>query len=225
MPSIKAAELVKIFEGCYRDVNIALANELAYVCEREGVDSKTVFGAANTQPYCKIHNPGYVGGHCIPYYPWFVIDDKTGLMRRGREVNEKVIDRLIDKVKEGLNEYEKGIKDANILILGLTFRGGVHEFEHTAAIPFITKISKMVAGVYAYDPLCTKDDYKKFSIKEKKDFKGIDCAVILTDHKEFQGIDWEKAFEEMEGGLVVDGRRVVDSEIEKMGFVLKRLGV
>ncbi len=62
MSSIIAAELVKVFEGCYRDVNIALANELAYVCEKYKVDSAEVFTAANSQPYCNIHNPGYVGG-------------------------------------------------------------------------------------------------------------------------------------------------------------------
>jgi len=153
MSSIVAAEMVKVFEGCYRDVNIALANELSYVCEKYNVDSTEIFSAANSQPYCHIHNPGYVGGHCIPYYPWFVIDENTELMRTARKINENVIDVLIMKVIEGLNECKKPIKNSNILILGLTFRGNVYEFEHTPAKPFIEKLKKLKPKIYAYDPI------------------------------------------------------------------------
>ncbi len=73
--SIKAAKAVKVFEGVYRDVNIALANELAMFPEDHGPDAWEVFNAANTQPYCHIHHPcAGVGGHCIPVYPWFVMN-------------------------------------------------------------------------------------------------------------------------------------------------------
>jgi len=212
MPSIVASELVKVFEGCYRDVNIALANELAYVCEKYGVDSEEIFSAANTQPYCKIHKPGYVGGHCIPYYPWFVIDEKTKLMKIARAINEGVIDRLVMKVISSLNEANKSLKDSNILILGLTFRGDVYGFEHTPAKPFIEKLRSLKTNIYAYDPMCTKNDYKEFGVQFKDDFKDIDCVVILTDHKKFYEINWEKAAKEMRNNLIVDMRGVVRTE-------------
>ncbi len=225
MSSIVAAEMVKVFEGCYRDVNIALANELSYVCEKYKVNSEEIFKAANSQPYCHIHKPGYVGGHCIPYYPWFVIDENTELMRTARKINENVIDRLIIKVIEGLNECNVAIKDSNILILGLTFRGDVYEFAHTPAKPFIEKLKKFNLNIYAYDPLCKEEDYKRFEVEEfKDDFKNIDCVVILTDHKEFYKIDWSKAGREMRNKVVVDMRNIIDSnKIKKSGFIYCKL--
>ncbi len=214
MSSIAAAEMVKVFEGCYRDVNIALANELSYVCEKYNVNSKEIFKAANSQPYCHIHNPGYVGGHCIPYYPWFVMDENTELMRTARKINENVINTLIMKVIEGLNECNVVIKNSNILILGLTFRGNVYEFEHTPAKPFIEKLKKFNPKIYAYDPLCKEDDYKRFDVefKDIDNFRDIDCVVILADHKEFYKFDWSKAKKEMRNKIVVDMSGVVDKK-------------
>ena len=209
MSSIKASELVKVFEGCYRDVNIALANELSYVCEKYGVGSEEIFKAANSQPYCNIHKPGYVGGHCIPYYPLFVMDENTELMRTARKINENVIDTLIMNVIHGLNEAGKTIKDSNILILGLTFRGDVYEFAHTPAKPFIEKIGKYKPKLYAYDPLCKPEDYKKFGVNFKDNFKDIDCVVILTDHKEFYKIKWDKASKEMRNNVIMDMRGII----------------
>jgi len=225
MSSIKAAELVKVFEGCYRDVNIALANELAYVCEREGVDCAEVFNAANSQPYCHIHRPGYVGGHCIPYYPWFVIDEKTNLMKLAREINEGVIGILISKVNDALAKAGVKTSEARILVLGLTFRGGVHEFEHTAAAPFMRKMRDLGATVYAYDPLCGAEDYKRFEVAEKKDFKDIDCIVILTDHAEFSNLKLDRIAKEMKTRVLIDGRDMISPEkARNAGFDYRALG-
>jgi len=221
MSTIVADEMVKVFEGCYRDVNIALANELSYVCEKYNVDSKEIFKAANSQPYCHIHNPGYVGGHCIPYYPWFVIDENTELMQTARKINENVIDRLVMKVVEGLNEINKSIKNSNILILGLTFRGNVYELAHTPAKPFIEKLKKFNPKIYAFVPLCNDKDYEKFGVEFKDiddidNYKDIDCVVILADHKDFYKIEWNKAGREMRNKVIVDIRGVVDESKAKL---------
>jgi len=226
MPSIRAAELVKVFEGCYRDVNIALANELAYVCEREGVESAGVFKAANSQPYCHIHKPGYAGGHCIPYYPWFVIDDSTKLMLTARGVNEGTIDRLLLKVQKGLAEAGVKLHGAAVLVLGLTFRGDVYEFEHSAATPLIEKLKAKGARVYAYDPLCKEEDYHRFGVTMKGGFAGVDCVVITTDHKQFSKLDLDQMAGEMRSKVIVDGRGVIDAkQAKKRGFIYKGLGV
>lgn len=225
MPSVKAAELVKVFEGCYRDVNIALANELAYVCEREGVDYSDVSKAANTQPYCQLHRPGYVGGHCIPYYPWFVIDDNTKLMLAGRAVNEGVIDSLVYKTQKCLAEVGAKLNGASVLVLGLAFRGGVKEFEHSPAKPMIEKLKAKGAHVYAYDPLCKEEDYARFGVVMKEDFSGIDCIVVLTDHKEFDSLDLAKMGKEMRHRAIVDGRGIIDPQkAKKAGFSYRGLG-
>lgn len=230
MSSIKAAEAVKVFEGVYRDVNIALANELAMWCEEHGLDAIEIFSAANTQPYCHLHMPGAgVGGHCIPVYPWFVINlsKKTNprLIRTAREINDSMPHHVVELTIKGLNEMGRAVKDSNVLVLGLTFRGGVREFMKAAAKPIIRELKEWGANVYAYDPLCTPEDAERFGAEWKEDFEGIDTIVITADHKEFKEIDLEKLSKEMRTRVIVDGRNVINPEnARKNGFVYLRVG-
>ncbi|MFQ6055107.1 MAG: nucleotide sugar dehydrogenase, partial [Methanosarcinales archaeon] len=122
------AEAVKVFEGVYRDVNIALANQLSIVCEKIGINAIEVFKIANTQPYSHLHMPSCgVGGHCIPVYPYFLIktvDCDTSLLELARKINDDMAIYTVDSVKRLLNG---NLKDSNILVLGLTYRGNVKE--------------------------------------------------------------------------------------------------
>ncbi|WP_461864343.1 nucleotide sugar dehydrogenase [Thermococcus sp.] len=230
MSSIKAAEAVKVFEGIYRDVNIALANELAMWCEEHGLDALEVFQAANTQPYCHLHMPGAgVGGHCIPVYPWFVINlaKKTNprLTKTAREINDSMPHHVVELTVKGLNEAGRPLKESNILVLGLTFRGGVREFMKAAAKPIIEELKEWGANVYAYDPLCTPEDAERFGAEWKEDFKDVDAIVITADHREFKELNLERIAEEVRSRVVVDGRNVVDAEkAKKHGFIYLRVG-
>ena len=230
MSSIKAAEAVKVFEGVYRDVNIALANELALWCEEHGLDALEVFKAANTQPYCHLHMPGAgVGGHCIPIYPWFVINlaKKTnpGLIKTAREINDSMPHHVVELVIKGLNEVGRSLKGSNVLVLGLTFRGGVKEFTKSPTIPLIKELKEWGAKVYAYDPLCTPEDAKRFGAEWKEDFKEIDAIVIVTDHKEFKNLDLDKISKQVRSKVIIDGRNVLDAEkVVKLGFIYFRVG-
>lgn len=228
--SIKAAEAVKVFEGVYRDVNIALANELALWCEEHGLDALEVFKAANTQPYCHLHMPGAgVGGHCIPYYPWFIINlaKKTNprLIKTAREVNDFMPHHVVELVIKGLNEIGRSLKGSNVLVLGLTFRGGVKEFTKSPAIPIIKELKEWGAKVYVYDPLCTPEDAKRFGAEWKEDFKNIDAIIIVTDHKEFRDLDLDKISKQVRSKVIIDGRNVLDAEkVVKLGFIYFRVG-
>ncbi|AHF81256.1 nucleotide sugar dehydrogenase [Thermococcus paralvinellae] len=228
--SIKAAEAVKVFEGIYRDVNIALANELALWCEEHGLDALEVFRAANTQPYCHLHMPGAgVGGHCIPIYPWFVINlaKKTNphLIKTAREINDSMPHHIVELTIKALNEVGKSLKGSNVLVLGLTFRGGVREFMKSPAIPIIKELKEWGAKVYAYDPLCTPEDAKRFGAEWKKDFKNIDAIIIVTDHKEFKNLDLDKIAKDMNNKIIIDGRNILDAKkVEKNGFIYYRVG-
>ncbi|AFL95032.1 NDP-sugar dehydrogenase [Thermococcus cleftensis] len=230
MSSIKAAEAVKVFEGVYRDVNIALANELAMWCEEHGLDALEVFQAANTQPYCHLHMPGAgVGGHCIPVYPWFVINlaKKTNprLIKTAREINDSMPHHVVELTVKALNQVGKPLKGSNVLVLGLTFRGGVREFMKAAAKPIIQELREWGANVYAYDPLCTREDAERFGAEWKEDFKDIDAIVITADHREFKELDLEKLAGEMRTKVIVDGRNVLDPEkAKKLGFKYYRVG-
>jgi nucleotide sugar dehydrogenase len=230
MSSIKAAEAVKVFEGIYRDVNIALANELAMWCEEHGLDALEVFQAANTQPYCHLHMPGAgVGGHCIPVYPWFVINlaRKTNprLIKTAREINDSMPHHVVELTIKALNDVGKPVRGSNILVLGLTFRGGVREFMKAAAKPIIEELKEWGAKVYAYDPLCTPEDAERFGAEWKGDFREIDAIVITSDHKEFKELDLEKLAREMRSKVIIDGRNVIEPhKAEELGFVYYRVG-
>ncbi len=231
MSSIKAAEAVKVFEGVYRDVNIALANELAMWCEEHGLDALEVFRAANTQPYCHLHMPGAgVGGHCIPVYPWFVINlakrTNPRLIKTAREINDSMPHHVAELTVKALNEAGRPLKGSNILVLGLTFRGGVREFMKVAARPIIQELKEWGAKVYAYDPLCTPEDAERFDAEWKEDFRDIDAIVITADHREFRELDLEKLAEEMRNRVIVDGRNVIEPEkAQEHGFIYFRVGM
>ncbi|ACS91079.1 nucleotide sugar dehydrogenase [Thermococcus sibiricus] len=230
MSSIKAAEAVKVFEGVYRDVNIALANELALWCEEHGLDALEIFKAANTQPYCHLHMPGAgVGGHCIPIYPWFVINlvKKTNprLIKTAREINDFMPHHVVELSIKGLNEVGKSLKGSNVLVLGLTFRGGVREFTKSPAILIIKELKEWGAKVYAYDPVCTPEDAERFGVEWKEDFKDIDAIIIVTDHKEFRDLDLEGIAKQVRNKVIIDGRNVLDAEkVIKLGFIYFRVG-
>ncbi len=178
------AEMVKIAEGLYRDVNIALANELALISERYGADVFEVIKTANTQPFCNIHKPGAgVGGHCIPVYPWFVIDENTKLIKTAREVNDSMPEYVVDKVSKTLSEHGESVKDSNVLIAGLVYRPGVKEVYHTPAREVIKKLRKLGANVYGYDPVLSEDEMKSMLGVESPNGHKINCAVFIHDYR------------------------------------------
>ena len=222
---IKAAELVKVFEGVYRDVNIALANELTGVCERFNVDYMEILEAANTQPYSHLHRPGGVGGHCIPYYPYFVMDKDTVLLRTAREVNDSIPDHIIYLIKEVLGESGRDLGDSNIMVLGISFRGGVKETIKSTAIEVIEKLKPLAGNVYAYDPLFSKEEIECFNVIHSVGFRDMDCVVIASDHNEFRDYNWGEIAGELRTKAVVDTRQVINpKEIRDLGFVYRGLG-
>jgi UDP-N-acetyl-D-mannosaminuronic acid dehydrogenase len=224
--NIKAAECVKVFESVFRDVNIALANELALLSERLGVDAMEIFEAATTQPCYMLHKPGCgVGGHCIPLYPYFIMDKHTRLIRAARRINDYMPWHTVCLIEEALNEAKKPIKGSNILILGLTFRNNVKEFRKTPAKPIIDGLKQLGANVFAFDPLCDEQDARKFDVQLRDDFKDMDCAVIVADHKEFYDLDWKEIRGKMRTNVVVNGRQVVDpKKMKELGFVYRGVG-
>ncbi|WP_227374094.1 nucleotide sugar dehydrogenase [Haladaptatus halobius] len=212
VPNATTAEAVKVFEGVYRDVNIALANELATIADDAGVDVNGAIETANTQPFCDIHRPGPgVGGHCIPYYPYFLIeqfDADFPLLRTAREVNDSMPHFTVRKVAELLADEGKSVADSRVLVLGLTYRPGVEETRATPAQPVCADLSKRGASVFAVDPVLDDAegfDAEKIPLESLADYD-FDAAVLVTDHEEFAGIDWA-AFDPM---VVVDGRDALD---------------
>jgi UDP-N-acetyl-D-mannosaminuronic acid dehydrogenase len=214
MADATVAEAVKVFEGVYRDVNIALANELARVADDLGLDANAAIEAANTQPYCDIHDPGPgVGGHCIPYYPYFITTRTsvdTPLVRTAREVNDGMPSFVVSKLDDLLAARDRDVADARVLVLGLTYRPGVAETRATPARPIANSLAERGTEVLVADPML--EDFSEFdatvvdvSAVETTDPDGV---VLVTPHEAFDDVDWS-AFDD---AVIVDGRDALDLE-------------
>ena len=147
----ETAEMTKLAETTYRDVNIALANEYARYAARHGIDVLEVIGAANSQPYSHIHQPGVgVGGHCIPVYPHFLFnaDPDLRLPPMAREVNEGMGAFAVSLIRDRLGS----LRDMPVLVLGIAYRADVREDAFSSAFRLRDELQAAGARVYAHDP-------------------------------------------------------------------------
>jgi UDP-N-acetyl-D-mannosaminuronic acid dehydrogenase len=225
------AEAVKVFEGLYRDVNIALANDLARLTDELGIEVRDAIDAANTQPYCDIHTPGPgVGGHCIPYYPYFVLQwlqTDAPTLSTARRVNDAMPEFVADRVAEGLAASEPddddaadargavdayvtdggAIEDRTVAVLGLTYRAGVAETRASPGVDVCELLADRGATVYAADPLVDASDVRAdhVAIDELHEV-APDAAVLVTPHDEFEAVDWTA----LDPLVVVDGHDALD---------------
>ncbi|WP_255192407.1 nucleotide sugar dehydrogenase [Natronobeatus ordinarius] len=213
------AESVKVFEGLYRDVNIALANELARFTDELGIDVTEAIDVANTQPFCDIHTPGPgVGGHCIPYYPYFMIEPfeaDSSLLETARAVNDSMPAFTVEKVQEGLEADGKSVAESTVVVLGLTYRPGVEEIRATPSIPISEELSSLGATVYGVDPML--DSVEEFAL-EQVDLEAAleleaDAIVLVTPHEEFLDINWEDVHRNSDSlSIVIDGRQALEAD-------------
>jgi len=232
---VTTAEAVKVFEGLYRDANIALANDLARLTDKLGIDVREAIDAANTQPYCEIHTPGPgVGGHCIPYYPYFVLnwlDADVPTLSTARAVNDGMPAFVVDRVAEGLaatatvddavgladGGAETGdaadaspdgaFDDATVAVLGLTYRAGVRETRASPGIDICEELADRGATVLAADPLVDAAGVPAtdVSVADLPE-RAPDAVVLATAHDAFDAVDWAA----LPSAVVVDGRDVLD---------------
>ncbi|MBI5104942.1 MAG: nucleotide sugar dehydrogenase [Solirubrobacterales bacterium] len=199
--SAEAAELSKLAETTYRDLNIAFANELARYADRLGVDVLQVIDAANSQPYSHVHRPGIaVGGHCIPVYPRFLLasDDQARLPALARELNESMPAYAADLLGD--------VAGARVLILGVAYRGGIKETAFSGAMPLRDELAARGASVVAADPLFGDDELRALGF-EPWDGGAVDAVVVQTDHEEYEALGEA----DLPGvRAIVDGRGVLD---------------
>ncbi len=238
LSNIRTAEAMKVFEGIYRDVNIALANELALIAENLNIDILELIEAANTQSFSNILTPGAgVGGHCIPVYPYFIInhDAMKGLdlklVRAAREINEFMPYHIVELLDDGLKELKKGYKEINVTIMGLAFRGGVKEYRNSPTLKVVNLLKDKTPKLKCFDPLFDKAEISKIleiqgvdSLEEA--LQNSDCLIFLTDHELFKTLDFKSSLTKMrEKVLIIDGRQIFDpGYVTGLGFNYKGVG-
>ena len=171
--SARVAEFIKIIEGCYRDVNIGLANELLKIADALEIDFYEAREYANHE-YCHIHLPSTgVGGHCIPVYPWFLVKEMeklekfshSRLLRASREVNDEMINYWAEKIIAGCMRVKKPLNEVKICVKGITFRDGVKELYHSRNLALAKLLVEKGLDVYVYDELFAEEEILEFGLK------------------------------------------------------------
>ena len=204
----ETAEMTKLAETTYRDVNIAYANELARFAARKGIDVSEVIGAANSQPYSHIHQPGVgVGGHCIPVYPHFLFnhDRELRIPPLAREINEGMGAFTIDLVEDRIGSLD----GQSVLVLGIAYRGDVREDAFSSAFRLRDELVAAGARIYGHDPYFDGDHLRSLGF-EPYDLERpaeVRVAILQAAHQRYS----ELAASDLPGlELFVDGRNVAD---------------
>jgi nucleotide sugar dehydrogenase len=234
---ISTAELSKLFETIYRDVNISLANEFALLCEEVGVDYSEAARAANSQPYSHLHSTGAgVGGHCLPIYPYllqteaYTLDTKLRLVMDGRKINDLMPRHVVKLASDGMRVCGRSLKRAKVVILGISYRPNVKETRFSPSLELASILKKRGARVVAFDPMFTASEMEALGIASeptlRKAMEKADCAILAVAHDEFRKMDTiELAAHMSKKGLIVDCTGVIDpSAVEKTGLVYRGVG-
>lgn len=187
MGSAEAAELAKLAETTYRDVNIALANQFAIFADRAGIDIYTVIEACNSQPYSHLHRPGIaVGGHCIPVYPRLYLssDPDADVVSTARAANAAMPEYVVSKLAEVLGD----LRGLRIAVLGAAYRGGVKETAFSGVFATVDALRHRGALVLVNDPLYTDEELKDFGWVPYHFGDEVDAAIIQADHEEYAAL-------------------------------------
>lgn len=223
-PSIKVAEASKIIENSQRDVNIAFMNELAKIFNAMGIDTNDVIEAAASKwNFIKL-KPGLVGGHCISVDPYYLIQKAQvyGVLPRvmfsARRLNDGMGEYVAHQVIKLMNKKGVLVKDANILILGITFKENCPDIRNTKIVDIYTTLSEYTNNITIYDPWAdashVKHEYNiEITTSNIDDLKGKFDAVILgVAHKEFNNIDIRSLLKN-DNCVVYDVKGILDRNI------------
>jgi UDP-N-acetyl-D-mannosaminuronic acid dehydrogenase len=210
------AEVAKLAENTYRDINIAFANQLALICEKLGADVEQVIALADTHPRVNIHKPGPgVGGPCLTKDPYFLSCSSKilsqDLIQTSREINDYMPSHIVESILQGLKYADKEVKDSRISILGTAYKSEIDDSRLSPAKPIIGQLLQLCAKVTAYDPYSSERFGANSASSLQDAIRNADSIVILTDHLEFKSLDLEKIRKLMNvRPSIIDGRRVVD---------------
>ena len=180
------AEFSKLAENTFRDVNIALANEISMLCDKEGINPWDVIGLANRHPRVQILQPGPgVGGHCIAVDPWFLVaraPDEARLIRTAREVNDSKIDWVVGKVKTCAERFKRPV----IACLGLSFKADIDDLRESPAVKIVDQlISEDIGQILVSEPNIS--EHGRFTLVDHQAAVAqADIVLLLVDHREFK---------------------------------------
>jgi UDP-N-acetyl-D-mannosaminuronic acid dehydrogenase len=240
------AEVSKVTENTYRDVNIAFANEVALICESLGVNVHEVRRYVNSlpnipgdpakNPLRMMHIPGAgVGGHCLPKDPWLL---KYGLDAYGdfkfepkvivesRRINDSMPSHMVTLIEDALNEKNLEMEDAKVAILGVAFLPNSDDTRNTPTYPLYKLLKERCADVRAHDPYVEEYEDMKIGNDLEATVKGSDAIALVTRHNEYKELPLEWLKGKMRTPVIVDGRNNFKREkCLKAGFAFRGVGI
>jgi nucleotide sugar dehydrogenase len=181
----EAAEMAKLAETTFRDVNIGLANQFAKFAEREGIDVHQVIEASNSQPYSHIHQPGIaVGGHCIPVYPrlYLSTDPEATVVTAARAANKTMPGHAVGLAESALGEPLTGKR---VVVLGASYRGRVKETAFSGVFDVVKALAERGAQPLVHDPMFTDAELQAYGFVPYHMGEPVDVAIIQADHPEY----------------------------------------
>ena len=224
-PSIKVAEASKIIENSQRDVNIAFMNELAKIFNAMGIDTRDVIEAAASKwNFIKL-SPGLVGGHCISVDPYYLIQKAQvygvlpRIMSNARRLNDGMGDYVANQTIKCMNKKGIMVKDANILILGITFKENCPDVRNTKVVDIYQTLLEYSNNIKVYDPWANPEIVKKhYDINIEQDFESIknekyDAIILAVSHSDFLNIDIRSLLRDRVNSIVYDVKGILPKEI------------
>jgi nucleotide sugar dehydrogenase len=219
----ETAEMTKLAETTYRDVNIALANEYARYAARRGIDVSEVIEAANSQPYSHIHLPGVgVGGHCIPVYPHFLFNDdpELRLPPLARAINEEMAGYAVSLLAERIGP----IAGVDVLVLGIAYRADVREDAFSSAFRLRDELAAAGAVVHGHDPYFSAEHLAGLGFRpyDLAAPTPVRAAIVQAAHAAYRSLDLRS----IPGlALLIDGRNALDpAEVTAAGIAYAGIG-
>ncbi|WP_281658688.1 nucleotide sugar dehydrogenase [Halobacillus sp. Cin3] len=221
------AEMAKVIENTYRDVNIAFANELALISDQIGVNAWEAIKLANYHPRVNIHTPGPgVGGHCIAVDPWFLAEiqpDLSQMIQLSRNTNDNMPVYTANQIEKLMKD--QFIQDPKVALFGLSFKANIDDQRESPSLKVILELVEKGISFKTFDPHIKENVASNQTQDMDEALDGADILVILTDHDEFKQLDPEYIKSKMNNRVVYDTKNALNLDNwTEAGFIAKRLG-
>ncbi len=223
LTDVTTAEMVKVIENTFRDVNIALANEIALLCEQLGIDFGDVARLANRHPRVNVHSAGPgVGGHCISVDPWFLVEqfpDTAKLIHLARVRNDGMPEHVVSRTLE----FVAGVETPKVCILGLAFKGNVDDMRESPSLEVVRLLEEKGVALAVHDPYVKNAPLELLPLESC--IEQSDCLLLLTDHNDYKYLNPRQVARQMRKPILFDTRNFLDhADWREAGFQVKVLG-
>ncbi|MCH8048833.1 nucleotide sugar dehydrogenase, partial [Patescibacteria group bacterium] len=233
LTSVKIAEMSKLVENTFRDVNVAFANEIGMMCEEYGIDVKELIKVCNSHPRVNLLNPGPgVGGPCLPKDPYLLLHPQKGqefnseIITYSRKINDSMPNHVVDLLENALKKEGKTLIGCTILILGTSYKANVNDTRFSPSKEIIQKLKSGKSKVLVFDPI-TSESFGGQRITQIWDGVSLsDAIIVVTDHDEFKQLDLDKIKNTMKSNpIIIDTKRIFNKDqAEKLGIRYVSIG-